>query len=168
VRGTRRPAVTGPSTVDAAPALWLAVAPMRLTQDAGAGASGARRKPSQLTRTVRASAVLGILFALLAVPATAGSRAPTAVSLTQDSTDSRVFKGRVTSPERSCRNNRTVRLEFRYLGGEIYRLGTATTGRKGRYKFTVEFDGTGDLYTKVRATPSCRRATSNKIFIGGT
>jgi hypothetical protein len=116
----------------------------------------------------RVSSVGALLVALL-VPSIADAKAPTSATLTQSAITTTTFKGRVTSPKPQCRKARTVRLLFRYGDGTKYGLGTQTTNRKGRFKFTnVAFDGTGNIFAKVRSTAKCRAATSNKIFIGGT
>jgi hypothetical protein len=118
-------------------------------------------------RALHVAFLAGSLAALAAVPALAGPTVRTSLSLRQ--VDNGVFAGQAKSVKPRCGRGRTVTLAFRYAGGETLRLGTRTTNRKGRYKFTdVMFDGSGEIYAKVLAAAGCRAATSNKIFIGGT
>jgi hypothetical protein len=126
-------------------------------------------RKSVLTTLAVCAAIVGALAVPAAAPA---ANIPTTVSIRfVDRTGPDIFRGRVTSPNANCIQDRTVRL-FRARAGDDQLIDTDSSEDNGSWSIDVEGDPTpGRYYVRVTrralGADSCAPARSPVIDVAG-
>jgi hypothetical protein len=108
------------------------------------------------------------LGAAVAVPGLAqAGTSPTSVTITFiDRPGNDLFRGRVSSPNPNCRENRLVRLFFAQPGDDAF-IDRDRSEDNGNWSIDIEAPGAspGRYYVRVTATPNCRAARSQVVTV---
>jgi len=116
----------------------------------------------------------GVVVILIAAPgAGAGGKAGTTVNLTaliSTGPNSSYYEGSITSPKKSCANERKV-IMYRKADGPDLKLGSTRSERRGNLGYSWAIDSSeplaeGKYYAKAPATKECASDKSPTISVG--
>lgn len=117
--------------------------------------AGAERKMLTMAAVVATTA-------LFAPDAAVAARADTEVSI---SSKVPAFHGRVSSGDRSCREDRAVQLYRRVAGSGKKRIGRTTSNGAGRWEIAADELSSGAYFAKVKGSTECRSAKSESVVV---